>query len=383
MTELSDAIESLPLVDHHVHSILTDPLAETDFLDAITEANHAFSRETAFDSQLGFALRRHCAPVLGLPAFATGEEYLARRAELGFEETTRRLLQASGITDYVIDGGYLPEQLLPVDEFMGLADAKAHSIVRLETVAEAAMEGADSPADFLSRLADSLAIHAETAIGYKSVAAYRCGLALAPERPSDNEVAAAAADWYDLIRATGTLRLVDKVIIRHLIWWVLADQQSVLQVHAGFGGPTLMMETANPALMQKLVAATQQTGGRIVFLHCYPYAREAGFLAHLYPHVYMDVGEAINYIGANAVTLVRESLDLAPFNKVLFSSDAWGLPELVYLGARLWRDATAEILESYVEHHGWPVAEALRIAALVASLNAETLYGRSFSADGR
>jgi predicted TIM-barrel fold metal-dependent hydrolase len=378
MTELSDAIERLPLVDHHVHSILPESITEDAFIDAITEADHAFSREAAFDTQLGFALRRYCAPILGLPAFATGEEYLAKRAELGYAETTRRLLQASGISDYVIDGGYLPEQLLPVDEFMGLADATAHTIVRLETVAEAAMDGAESSTDFLERLAASLAEKAPTAIGYKSVAAYRCGLALDPERPSAEELASAASDWFDLVQSSGSIRLVDKVIVRHLIWWALADEKSVLQIHAGFGGTNLMMETASPVLMQKLVAATQNTGGRIVFLHCYPFAKEAGFLAHLYPHVYMDVGEALNYVGFNAVGLVRESLDLAPFNKVLFSSDAWGLPELVYLGARLWRDATAEILDGYVEKHGWPVEEALRVATLVASRNAEALYGRSF-----
>ncbi|GAB2466573.1 putative TIM-barrel fold metal-dependent hydrolase [Conyzicola lurida] len=378
MTTLSDAIEALPLVDHHVHSILPSSISETEFIDAITEADHAFSRETAFDTQLGFALRRHCAPILGLPAFATGEEYLAKRAELGYEETTRRLLRASGISDYIIDGGYLPEQLLPVDEFMGLADATPHTIVRLETVAEAAMDGATSYADFLERLAASLAEKAPTAIGYKSVAAYRCGLDLAPERPTADELATAASDWFDLVQSSGSIRLVDKVIVRHLIWWALADEKSVLQIHAGFGGTNLMMETASPVLMQKLVAATQHTGGRIVFLHCYPYAREAGFLAHLYPHVYMDVGEALNYVGANAVGLVRESLDLAPFNKVLFSSDAWGLPELVYLGAKLWRDATSVVLGEYVERDGWPESEALRVATLTASGNAAVLYGRSF-----
>jgi hypothetical protein len=378
MTDLSDAIASLRLVDHHVHSVLKEPLDEGDFLDALTEASCAYSREAAFDSQLGFALRRHCAPILGLAPFATGEEYLAARAEIGFEESTRRLLRASGISDYLIDGGYLPEQLLPEPELMELADATYHSIVRLESVAEAAMADATSAADFLDRLDRSLATHSETAVGYKTVAAYRCGLALEPERPGAEEIQNAAAAWFGQVQETGAIRLIDTVLIRHLIWWALADQKSVVQVHAGFGGPSLMLEGANPALMQKFVASTQETGGRVVFLHCYPYVREAGYLAHLYPHVFLDVGLTINYLGSNAIDSVRASLDLAPFNKVVFSSDAWGLPELVYLGARLWRDATSSVLDGYVQRDGWPVSEALRVAKLVASSNAETLYARGF-----
>ena len=168
------------------------------------------------------------------------------------------------------------------------------------------------------------------------------------------------------------------VLVGGVVLVLLAVALALIVWFAGFGGTNLMMETASPVLMQKLVAATQHTGGRIVFLHCYPYAREAGFLAHLYPHVYMDVGEALNYVGANAVGLVRESLDLAPFNKVLFSSDAWGLPELVYLGAKLWRDATSVVLGEYVERDGWPESEALRVATMTASGNAAVLYGRSF-----
>jgi len=379
-TTLADTIESMPLVDHHVHSVLREPLAESDFLDALTEAAGAFARETAFDSQLGFAVRRHCAPLLGLEPFASGEDYLAARTEIGFEEATRRFLRASGISTYLIDGGYLPETLLGEAELMQLADAVSHSIVRLESVAEAAMTGASSAVAFRERLSTSLDEHARTAIGYKTVAAYRCGLDLDPERPDEASVAAAAASWFDDVATGAPVRLVDPVLIRHLIWWAL-ERKAVVQIHAGFGGPTLMLTTANPAHMQRFLAATQDTGGRIVFLHCYPYVREAGFMAHLYPHVYLDAGLTINYLGANAAVAVRETLELAPFNKVLFSSDAWGLPELVYLGARLWRDATLSVLQSYVDRDGWPVGEAARIAELVASRNAEELYSHQFAGD--
>ena len=75
-----------------------------------------------------------------------------------------------------------------------------------------------------------------------------------------------------------------------------------------------------------------------MLLHCYPYHREAGYLAHCFEHVYADVGLAINYTGAQATQVIAESLELAPFHKALFSSDAWGAAELYSLGSILFRD---------------------------------------------
>jgi predicted TIM-barrel fold metal-dependent hydrolase len=109
-------------------------------------------------------------------------------------------------------------------------------------------------------------------------------------------------------------------------------------------------------------------------LRCYPYHRQAGYLAHTYPHVYLDVGLAINHMGARAAAVVGESLELAPFGKILFSSDAWGPPELHYLGALLWRRATAEVLGGWVESGDWALADAIRVAELIGAQNARRIY---------
>ena len=71
----------------------------------------------------------------------------------------------------------------------------------------------------------------------------------------------------------------------------------------------------------------------MLLLHCYPYHRQAGYLAQVFPHVYFDVGLAVNHTGLSSPAVVAESLELAPFAKILFSSDAYGPAELHYLGA--------------------------------------------------
>ncbi len=80
-----------------------------------------------------------------------------------------------------------------------------------------------------------------------------------------------------------------------------------------------------------------------MLLHCYPFTREAGWLAHVYPNVYFDLSLTIPHVARPAEALL-EALELAPFSKLLYASDAARTPELYYLGALWWRDALAKAL---------------------------------------
>ncbi|MEV0054981.1 hypothetical protein AB0H34_31320 [Saccharopolyspora shandongensis] len=75
-TELQARLAGIPLIDHHVHGSLRGHVTRAEFEALITESD----RMTQFDSQFGLAVRRHCAPLLGLPEQASAEEYWAPRA---------------------------------------------------------------------------------------------------------------------------------------------------------------------------------------------------------------------------------------------------------------------------------------------------------------
>ena len=66
---------------------------------------------------------------------------------------------------------------------------------------------------------------------------------------------------------------------------------------------------------------------------------------------------------------------MAPFGKLLFSSDACGPAELHYLGAVLWRRALASVLGQWVESGEWSAADALRVLRMVGADNAKRVYG--------
>src|SRR5690606_41514896 len=79
--------------------------------------------------------------------------------------------------------------------------------------------------------------------------------------------------------------------------------------------------------------------------------------------------------GVRAATVLAEILELAPFGKILFSSGARGLPELHVVGARLFHDALARVLGTWVAEGAWALPDAERVAGLLAEGSAPRVYG--------
>ena len=363
-------VETLPLVDHHCHGVVRRDLDRAAFEALLTEADAPGPLGgTLFDSHIGFALRRWCAPVLDLPPHAAPEEYLARRAELGSAEVTGRFLAAAGLAAVCVDTGYTPEPLLSPAELGAAAGVPAYEVVRLERVAEEVVHAGCTAASF----ADAVVARLTTveAVAVKTIAAYRVGLDLPGERPTPAEVTAAA----DRLLRTDTdrVRVADPVLHRFLIW-AGVDLALPVQVHVGYGDRDIDLHRCNPLLLAELLRAIEPTGVPVMLLHNYPYHREAGYLAQVFPHVFVDVGLATHNLGYRASALVAETLELTPFGKFLFASDAYGLPELYHLGAVLFRRALSDHLTAALADGAFADADAARVAELVGAGNARRVY---------
>ncbi len=369
-SSLAADIDRILLVDHHVHGAFRDDVSDETFEEAITESDRGRRPgQSAFDSPLGFAVLRWCAPLLDLEPHVAPVDYLERRRSLGAEEVNRRFLGAEGAASFLVDTGYATGGILTPDEMASVAGVPAREVVRLEVVAEeVAAEGPDA-SSFSTRLTTRLA----GAVGTKSIVAYRHGFDLDPSRPDAAAVRAAAGEWLSVIERDGKARLTHPTLLRHLLWSAI-DVGLPLQLHAGYGDTDLDLHRANPILLTEFLRRAEPSGTPVVLLHCYPYHREAGYLAHMFPHVFFDVGLAVNYVGGQAATIVAESLEVAPFAKQLFSSDAWGPSELHYLGARLWRTAMARVLGRLVDDGEWSDANARRVASMIGAGNAAALY---------
>ena len=79
-------------------------------------------------------------------------------------------------------------------------------------------------------------------------------------------------------------------------------------------------------------------------------------------------------LGHRAAALIAETLELIPFVKFLYSSDGFGLPELHYLGAVLFRRGLSAFLRDGLGDGAWTDADAARITRLAACENARRVY---------
>ncbi|MFI6697323.1 amidohydrolase family protein [Streptomyces sp. NPDC050433] len=369
-------LAELPLADHHVHSVFRGDLDRAAFEEAITESGSpAPACTTQFDSQIGFAVRRWCAPVLDLDPHAPPDEYLARRNRLGHAEVNRRLLRASGSSEFLVDTGFGADLLESNARMAVLSGAVVREVTRLEPVAEELAASGVGAGEFADRYATALAEASAGSVGLKSIVAYRGGLDFDPAPPTPREVAEAAGQWLRTASGTGpNSRLDHPVLLRHVLWQGV-ERGLPIQFHTGYGDADVDLPRCDPLHLKGFIERVAPRGTPVMLLHCYPFHRHAGFLAQIYPHVYFDVGLGVNYVGARARAILAESLELAPFAKILFSSDAWGPAELHHLGALLWRRGMAAVLGDFVARDEWSRDEALRVARMIGRYNAVRVYG--------
>lgn len=367
-------VDALELVDHHCHGVVRGPLGRAAFESLLCEAvGPGPGHGTLFDTQVGFAVRTLCAPVLGLEPHAGPDAYLERRADLGPDEVNRRLLRAAGISEFLVDTGYPSEGAMTPDELAALGGAAGHEVVRLESLAERAI-ALHGARDFADRCRARVEQAARTAVAFKTIAAYRVGLDLEPEPPSDAAVFTAAVRWAADVGRGAPARLADETLVRFLIWTAL-DTTLPLQFHVGYGDADIDLARADPLLLMPLLRAAAPRSVPIMLLHNYPFHRHAGYLAQVFDNVFVDVGLAVQNVGAGgAVRVLAELLELAPFGSVLFSTDGCGLPELFHVAAARFRAALTSVLTAEVTQGNWSFEDAQRVARMVAADNARRAY---------
>jgi hypothetical protein len=326
------------------------------------------------DSSLGYAIRRWCAPVLGLPAHAPLADYLWVRGELGPAEATARLLRAANLAGLLVDTGLPADDLTGLDALAAAAAAPVHEVVRLEALAERVV-AEHAAADFGSAFADALSSTCDNgAVAVKSIVAYRHGLGVAPACPSRADVTSAVGRWLaDAPSEEQMARLTDPVVLSFLLWTAV-DLGRPIQLHTGFGDADAAITRSDPGLLQPFCAATIDRPTTLVLLHTYPYHRHAAWLAHLFPHVYVDVGLTIPYVGARASAVLAELLELAPYGKVLYSSDGYGLPELHLTAAAQFRQAIVAVFEAMVAQDALTEPDAARVIEAIGSTTARRIY---------
>ena len=165
----------------------------------------------------------------------------------------------------------------------------------------------------------------------------------------------------------------------HLAFEGAAAQELPVQFHVGYGDPDVDLRTASPLLLRDVLEEPAYRAMPVVLLHgCWPYFREAAYLASVYGNAYLDVSYAIPFLSIGEMTsMTRAALGAAPFTKLLYSSDGVGVPELHWLGAHAGRRIIGSVLGELVADGDLDAAEAVDVGERFLSGNALALYGFS------
>ncbi|KAH9327273.1 hypothetical protein KI387_007451, partial [Taxus chinensis] len=143
-----------------------------------------------------------------------------------------------------------------------------------------------------------------------------------------------------------------------------------------FGDKDLDLRLANPLHLRSILEDDRFKNCRIVLLHAsYPYSKEASYLASIYPQVYLDFGLAVPKLSVHGmVSAVKELLELAPLNKVMFSTDGYAFPETFYLGTKWAREVITSVLCDACDSGDLSIHEAFEAAHNILRGNAINLY---------
>ena len=147
-----------------------------------------------------------------------------------------------------------------------------------------------------------------------------------------------------------------------------------VQFHTGLGDNDIDLLRSNPAYMQPLVEKYPEVP--FVILHsAYPFTREAGYLAMAYKNVFLDVGEVFPQLSRDGeLKVLKQALELAPFSKLLWSTDGHLFPETYWLANRQFREVLEEVIVEYVRERDISEEEAIGMATAIMFNNSNYLY---------
>nr|XP_016475391.1 PREDICTED: protein fluG-like isoform X1 [Nicotiana tabacum] len=373
--ELKKAVETVEIVDAHAHNIVA--LDSTfPFLNCFSEASGDALSDVPHTINFKRSLKE-IAQLYGtsLSLHAVQES----RQRFGLESSSAICFKAAKISVLLIDDGIELDKKLDIKWHESFVPTVGR-ILRVERVAEKILEKGSNGTtwtlgSFLEIFTEELKSVAYKVLAFKSIVAYRSGLAINTEVTEKEAEEGLSA----VLSAGNPVRISNKSFIDYIFMHALKVAQSYdlpMQIHTGFGDKDLDLRLANPLHLRNLLEDKRFLKSRLVLLHAsYPFSKEASYLASVYPQVYLDFGLAIPKLSFHGmISSVKELLELAPMNKVMFSTDGIAFAETFYLGAKKAREVVFSVLRDACVDGDLSIPEAVAAVKDLFAENAKQYY---------
>ncbi len=375
MLDLSD----IPIVDHHAHALkkAAQPLALVDYQGYFTESPDPVMKARYVPDTIMWlwGIRElagylNCAP--------TAEAVLAARNALPLRDLANGMWRDQNSEILLIDYGFRGAENYTPEEQRAAFNQRIEMLLRLETFAQELILQYPTFSQMLDAFVAGVDAARESGhVGLKSIIAYRTGLDL--QWTTREDATRAFGQVKDQADREGAIRLANKPLNDFLVLTALDIAERLelpIQFHTGFGDTDLDLLKANPLNLRPLLQSDRFRHVPFVLLHAsYPYVRQLGYLAAMYPNVYMDISLAIPFITTEIPRMIHEALGLTPLTKVLYSSDAFSIPEIFWLANRWGRAALERVLDEIVQAGALTEAQAYHAGEQILSQNARRIYG--------
>ena len=400
MLELND----LPLIDQHVHVFdpdsgqeTFDPLASFslggDWAQFLESDGHtptdrerlqlqSNQQQTMTYHETMHALARYlsCEPTREAIIEARGKK------STDYRSYVRGMYKDINLESNIVDLGH--PRNVNLGEFEALTGVPAYGLFRIEPLIGELWDQHDSLPGLMEAFDERIrkAAADPRIIALKTVIAYRTGLDV---QPLATHLVSAAVDnlkrspdssgLFARIHAPRSTRDDVKRVRDHILWRALElsiELNLPFQIHSGMGDQDLDIKTARPGLLAAVFRDQKLRHARIVLLHgAYPFYEEAAYLVNVFPNVYLDLSEFNPMIGPGVARVITTILELAPFTKVVYSSDAFASPEIQWMAAKKAREALRVGLGAAVEAGNLSVDAARTAARLILADNSRRIYG--------
>jgi uncharacterized protein len=331
------------MIDDHVHPfpLAFEPLDLARFTLDVGEGEEADRRRMTIEptrlvtEMMRVRLGRHlgCSPADAVSA----RDEVAARDWPGY---VRGLFADSGTTGMVMDAGW--QGLAPggATGYAQTAGVPVWELARLEPVLDRLLgedRGAPEIIDDIEAFVDQAL--ADGTVGFKTVLAYRTGLAVRPDVTLAEAERGLAADRAAGLPIRRTGKALRDLLFRRLLERC-ADADRPLQVHTGMGDSEIRLGEADPLLLDEVLRTPAGASADVVLIHAsYPWHEQAGYLASVRPRVWTEYSLCNLFSPATTADRLLRLLDVAPVGRITLGSDGHGAPESHWFGCVVLRDA--------------------------------------------
>lgn len=368
------------MIDNHAHSLIKRHL-EIDVIEfrrAFTESNSLSIIQNHVPNSLHYMNMLN--KLREIFKFDTEEELIERRQNASSAEHINALWDDASIGGLLVDDGYLQNSMLSISELSNLCERPVYRILRVETLLEKLFDEVNSLSALDEALESQIRSQCESGakvVGLKTVVAYRGGLPFDPQEKSDSAKSDFDKIKQNLSVSKKSLRLTNSPLYHQLLLrsFEIAGQLNLpIQVHTGIGDTDLILHESNPSIMTPILKDKRFSACKFIFLHCYPYHREAAYLCSVFPNCYMDLSLSSVLVSAVFRNILLESMAAAPTTKILAGTDGHSVPEMHWYGALTLKDALGSVLNQLVSDNYLRGDEAHRVAENILFANCRELY---------